>query len=220
MRNPLRMACVTLAVLVLAYALERYPAIRTFRVLEGGGQLYNWSGPSFFPEHFRRFVPFSRPKTIVVNQAPPNTGQYVSALKEFGRADEILHFAPDLPSEVYEALGSLRDVRTLVLHYLPSDHSFQCFNQVDSVESLCIVDSFVSDASLSHLEKFRNVTELEVWLTGVTPKVADVVGRLPKLKEFRYARDGGGHFGPRVDSDEAQKLRLQKARPGLVIDWE
>lgn len=216
MKPPTRILSCLLGVAILAYVIERFPALRSFAQLRQHAHIDDWSAPEWVPENYAALLPFVFPQTITLKSKPADARAFTSALRSLRDVTTIWLYSEDVGIDVYKALGSMRGVRALNLNYLPSDAAFQCFSQFESVERLTLFEAHVTDASLPHLENFQKVTELEVCLTGISTSVAKSALKLPKLADFRYAHGSGEQF----DFSTQSEAMLRAARPGLVISWE
>jgi hypothetical protein len=221
MKPPTRILFCLLGVVIFTYVIERFPACWHFAQLRQNAQLYDWSAPEWVPEKYAPWIPFVFPRAIALQSKPADPKAFTSALRSLRNVSTIGHYsAEDMGTDVYKALGSLRGVQTLTLHYLPSDAAFLCFTQFDSVEELTLFESNVTDLSLPHLEKFQKATKLEVILTGVSTSVATSVLKLPRLTDFYYAHSASGTSGSRSDFSTQPAAMLRAARPGMSLSWE
>jgi hypothetical protein len=110
-----------------------------------------------------RWLPGVWPRSLAINEIPPDPARYAAAVRKLPRLDMIMVFVYEPMSiEIFAALGTIPCKRLDLTSTSVSDSAFQKFTQFATVEELFLGVSTITDASMTHILKFRQVRELEL----------------------------------------------------------
>ena len=175
--------------LLATIAVAQWRNAKAFAYLEENGELGDWEfcgQPLAQDSTVPHWLPGMWPRKLKISAIPDDTDRYCAAARRIPRLDEIEVFVEEsLSQDIFDALGSIPDVRVLDL-MSPSvnDSGFQSFAQFESVRKLYLASSTITDGSIDHILKFRSVFTIGLNNNPISDSNILKLAELPALREL------------------------------------
>lgn len=179
--------CAVIAVVLSLFAALQWRKCNALALLDGCGEIDDWQ---FFGHALARdtavprWLPGVWPRSLAINQIPPDTTRYASAVKTLPGLDIIMVFVYEPMSiDIFTALGAVRGAKILDLTSTSvSDSALEKFTQFGTVEELLLNHSTITDASVTHILRFQRVRTLSIYTNNLSDSSVLQFGQLPELR--------------------------------------
>lgn len=176
------------AVILSIFARVQWRKCEALTYLDQYGNLHDWhffGHPLARELSIPRWLPGVWPRSLAVNDIPPDAARYAGAIGKLPRLDTIMVFVYEpMSMKIFTALGAVPGAKLLDLTSTSvNDSAFQHFTQFATVETLLLNHSTITDASVTHILKFRRVHTLDLYENTLSDSAAIELAQLPALRE-------------------------------------